>query len=64
VPFFIEANFADPSLPFFDQASMATGVALQCVAGKLFGQLAGTFDGHIVKNIGEWSCSGTYGHYF
>ena len=34
---FVEANFADAALAFFDQAAMAAGVTLQSAVGEMFG---------------------------
>jgi hypothetical protein len=50
---FIEANFADASLPFLDQTTMPAGEALQRVAGQMLGQLRRAFGRHLVQDFSE-----------
>jgi hypothetical protein len=49
---FIEADFTDSSLPFFDQASMPAGVAAQSICGQILGELGRAFGSHLVQYCG------------
>ena len=50
---FIEANLANASLALFDETAMTTRIALQCVAGEMFGKFNRPFRGHLVQNFSE-----------
>jgi hypothetical protein len=50
----VEADFADPSLAGFDEASMTTRITLQCSCIEVFGQLGRALGGHRIEHGREW----------
>jgi hypothetical protein len=52
VPTFVEANFADAALAFFDETTMAAGVTLQRAVRQMLSQFRGALNGELVKNLG------------
>jgi hypothetical protein len=59
---FVEANFADAALAFFDEAAMAAGVTLQGAARQVFCKLSRAFDGHFVQDVSKRVCRRTHWH--
>jgi hypothetical protein len=50
---FVETDFADAALAFFDQTTMTAGEALQRVVGQVLGQLRRALGGHLIEDFSE-----------